>query len=94
MRTFITDLAQWKRSKDGAPIFTCTEEAFFYAQLIYRRDAERLKISHLRRDTLFKLRTMRTGTSPNYQRMLDLAVKAQFYRECLEELSRIEKEEA
>jgi len=88
----ITDLTQWPRSKNGAPIFTCSEEAIFFAHLIFKLEEERLKLVHLRRNVLFDLKVMRSKPTHNFQRMMDLAVKGQFYRECLEEIERIEKE--
>jgi len=90
----ITDFSQWPRSESGAPIFTCTEDAFFFANLIFKKAEERLNIVHLRRKVLFDLKVMRAKPVHNLQRMMDLAVKGQFYRECLEELERIEKEGA
>jgi len=92
MRAMITDLSQWPRSKAMVPIFTCSEEAIFYAHLIFKDEAERLKLVHLRRKVLFDLKVMRAKPIHNFQRMMDLAVKGQFYRECLEEVERIEKE--
>lgn len=92
MRAILTDLTQWPRTKGGVPVFTCTEDAIFFAHLIFIDANERLRLVHLRRKALFELKVMRSKTSPSYQRMMDLAVKAQFYRECLEEVGRIEKE--
>ena len=92
MKIRITDLTQWPRTKNGSPIFTCSEEAIFFAHLIFKDETERLKLVHLRRKALFDLKVMRAKATPNYQRMMDLAVKGQFYRECLEEVERIEKE--
>jgi len=92
MRTIITDLSQWPKSKAGDPVFSCSEEAIFYGHLIFKLKEERLKLVHLRRKLLFDLKVMRSKPVHNFQRMMDLAVKGQFYRECLEEIDRIEKE--
>jgi len=92
MRRRITDSAQWIRTKSGDPIFTCSEDAIFYAHLIFKDVPERLKIAKLRTGVLFDLKVMRSRNGGNLQRMMDLAVKGQFYRECLEEVERIEKE--
>lgn len=88
----ITDFAQWPRTKGGAPIFTCTEDANCYAHLIVQNETERLKISRLRGIVLSNLKSIRSRSSLPLQLMFDLAVKSQFYRECLEEVERIEKE--
>lgn len=92
MRTTVTDFNQWPRTKSLDPIFTCSEDAIFYAHLITDKVSERTKIAKLRAWSLFKLKAMREQHNPNLQRMMDLAVKGQFYRECLEEVERIEKE--
>ena len=88
----ITDYNQWPRTKGGDPIFTCSEDAIFYAHLIMDKVQERTKIAKPRKRVLSDLKIMRAANHPNLQRMMDLAVKGQFYRECLEEVERIEKE--
>lgn len=92
MRKVPYNFEGWQRTKGGDPIFTCSEDAIFYAHLIIDDETERLNIARLRRKVLSVLKVMRTKHNPNLQRMMDLAVKAQFYRECLEEVERIEKE--
>lgn len=88
----ITDFNQWPRTKADHPIFTCSEDAIFYAHLITDKVLERTKIARLRAGVLSDLKLKRSQDNPNLQRMMDLAVKAQFYRECLEEVERIENE--
>jgi len=92
MKTNIIHPGHWPKTRAGDPIFSCSEEAIFFAHLIFKDEAERLKLVHLRLKVLFDLKVMRSKPTPNYQRMMDLAVKGQFYRECLEEIERIEKE--
>ncbi|GAH19934.1 unnamed protein product [marine sediment metagenome] len=82
----------WPRTKAGEPLFTCTEDAIFYAHLIINNEMERRKIVRLRLEVMFTLQAMRKKANPNLNRMMKLAVKGQFYRECLEEVERIEKE--
>lgn len=88
----VRDFENWPRERGGAPIFTCSEDAIFYAHLIVQEVIERLKIVHLREKVLADLKVMRFMNNPNLDRMMNLAVKGQFYRECLEEVERIEKE--
>ncbi|MBA7706765.1 hypothetical protein ES703_115622 [subsurface metagenome] len=94
MKAIVSDLTHWPRTKGGVPVLSCTEDATFFAHLIFIHANERLRLVHLRRRALFDLKVMRSKTSPNLPRMMDLAVKAQFYRECLDEVGRIEKEGA
>ncbi len=82
----------WPRTETGEPLFTCTEDATFYAHLIFDNGMERWHIARLRADVLSILSRMRNKANPNLNRMMKLAVKSQFYRECLEEVERIEKE--
>jgi len=92
MRTAPYNFEGWPRTKGGDPIFTCSEDAIFYAHLIIDKISERTKIAKLRQSVLSMLKGMRANDNPNLQRMMNLAVKGQFYRECLEEVERIEKE--
>jgi len=92
MIKFVRNYENWPRTKCQDPIFTCSEDAIFYAHLITDKVSERAKLVKLRQHVLFSLAGMRKNINPNYNRMMELAVKGQFYRECLEELERIEKE--
>ncbi len=82
----------WPRTNAGDPIFTCSEDAIFYAHLIIDKVPDRTRMVKLRQKVGSDLILMRARDIPDMQIMMDLAVKGQFYRECLEELERIEKE--
>ncbi|GAG50071.1 unnamed protein product, partial [marine sediment metagenome] len=49
----------WPRTKTGEPLFTCTEDAIFYAHLIFNNKTERLKMAQLKHDVTFTLKGMR-----------------------------------
>lgn len=83
----------WPRTETGEPLFTCSEDAIFYAHIIFNNYIERVNIAILRSVVIDTLQGMRKNVIPNIDRMMDLAVKGQFYRECLEEVERIEKED-
>jgi len=88
----IMSLDRWPRRKTGEYIFQSTEEAFFFANLALGKPDV---ISNLKRSMVLArvaVNNERTRGTPNLQRMMDLAVKAQFFRECLEEVDRIKKE--
>jgi len=92
MRTMIMSLNNWPRRKNNEYIFQSTEEAFFFANLALDKPDV---ISSLKRGRAIALKNIsqeRVAGFPNLQRMMDLAVKAQFFRECLEEVDRIKKE--
>jgi len=79
----------WPRTKDNNPIFTCTEDAIYFAHLASDKIEVIDKLKKLRKRAYFEIAVLRKRVTPNFQRMMDLAVKAQFYRECLEEITRI-----
>jgi hypothetical protein len=92
MRTTITDLANWPVRRNGQPIFNSTQEAYLYAQLIWDDPKIIEDLSGYRSDTLVNLKYERSQKHPNLNTMMDLACRAQFFRECLEEVERIGKE--
>ena len=92
MRDNISDLAMWPRRRNGQPIFKSTNEAFLYAQLIYDTPPKKADLIIYRQEVYKQLKVQRDRKKPNLQNMMDLAVRAQFYRECLEECHRIEEE--
>lgn len=88
----LTDLNCWPLRENGEPIFQSINDAFLYAQLIYDLP-EKQNLLHAYRDRTFNvLKFTREGNDPDLQAMMDLAVRAQFFRECLEECKRIKTE--
>lgn len=88
----VRDFEDWPRTQAGDPIFTTSNEASFYAHLIVDKVSERTKLVKLRKRNRLELKVKRAQDNPNLNRMMELAVRDQFYRVCLEELERIEKE--
>lgn len=89
MRPIVSNLENWPKTRDGHPIFKCTEEAFFYANLIYKNEKEIKMIRKGMEIARQDVHAMREKGSQNFNKMMHLACKGQFYRECLEELDRI-----
>jgi len=85
----IMNFTQWPRDVEGNPLLTCSEDAHFYAKLISQNGDECFNILRLRCLSLFHLENFRCKDDPNLDDMMNLAVQAQFYRECLEEVRRI-----
>ncbi|MBA7603615.1 hypothetical protein ES703_10729 [subsurface metagenome] len=92
MRDVISDLANWPRRRNQEPIFQSTNEAYLYAQLIYNNPREQTALSFYRVNTYRQLALERSKKKPNFSTMIDLAARAHFYKECLEEVERIKKE--
>lgn len=89
MRITIANLENWPKTKGGHPIFKCTEEANFYANLIFNNEKEIMIIRKAMENARQDINEMRQRGIKDLDKMMHLAVKAQFYRECLEELDRI-----
>lgn len=92
MKQLIANLTNWPRRNNAHIILTCTEDALLYAQLIHTRNDLQYQIRTYRRHVLSDLKRERDSIDPSGQRMMDLAVRAQLYRECLEEVERIHNE--
>jgi hypothetical protein len=89
---YIKKYGNWPRTKNGRPVFKSTEDANFYAQLIWDMDDEQKWLLICRDDLYVKLRHERERPEPNFQVMMNTACQAQFLRECVEECQRIKDE--
>ena len=89
MKTHPYNFENWPRTAAGAPVFTCTEDATYFAHLCTDEPDEIDLLIRLRKGAHARIAEQRARREPDFQRMLDLAYKAQFYRECLEEIKRI-----
>lgn len=82
-------LELWPLRVNGEPIFTCSEDAIYFGHLVFDKVEWIDKLTRLRKKAYFDIGVLRSKVNPDFQRMMDLAVRAQFYRECLEEVRRI-----
>ncbi|MBA7496093.1 hypothetical protein ES702_06691 [subsurface metagenome] len=89
MREYPYTFESWPRTQDGTFIFTCSEQAIYFAHLCSDNIEVVDKLTRLRKDAYARIAEQRSKPRPNLQRMFDLAFKAQMYRECLEEIQRI-----
>lgn len=87
-----TDLKTWPRRRNGEPIFRTTNEAIFYAQLASKRTRTIVEMKQYRQRARQNLHHVRKGKSPNLDRLMEYAMKAQLFRECYEEIERINEE--
>ncbi len=79
----------WPRTKDNEPILTCSEQAIYFAHLASDKLDVCELLTRLRKRAYNDIMEQRSKDHPNYQMMMDLAFNAQLYRECLEEITRI-----
>lgn len=94
MRDIISDLANWPRRINQEPIIKSTNEAYLYAQLIYDDQAKQNGLTSYRDATYKRLAEHRSKKIPNFTIMIDLASRAHFYKECLDEIQRIKEEKS
>ena len=87
-----TDLKTWPRRRNGEPIFRTSNDAIFYAQLASKRTKTIDEMKKYRETAHRDLQHARKGKSPNLDRLMEYATKAQFFRECYEEIERINGE--
>lgn len=93
MTTIKADLKTWPRRRNGEPIFRTANDAIFYAQLASKRVKTIDEMKLYRQNAHRTLQHVRKGKSPNLDRLMEYATKAQFFRECYEEIERINAEE-
>lgn len=82
-------LDDWPRRKNGELIFTTTNEAIYYAHIADDRLSTYNLLKKWRKNAYQDIAMLRSKTVINYNRVFDLAVRAQLHRECMEEISRI-----
>lgn len=94
MRQFnVYTLDDWPRRNNVEIIFRDTNEAIYYANLVEDRVAAYHYLEKWRKNALENLAAVRDRKPLNYNRMFDLAVRAQLYREAMEEIQRLNESE-
>lgn len=91
MRKMIMSLNNWPRRKNGEYIFQSTNEAIYYANLVDDRLAAYDLLKKWRKKNQQDIDHLKSKRSFNVNRLFDLAVRGQLYRECMEEIQRINK---
>jgi len=92
MVTLTEKAEQWPRRKNHEIIFKTTHHAIFYANLIASNKRLVDEIDLWRRQARRELQAERLKPVLNHDRLMEIAVKSQFFRECLEEVKRIHEE--
>lgn len=92
MVTLTEKAKQWPRRTNGEIIFKNTNQAIFYANLIANNKRLADDIDLWRRQARREVMAERQKTDPNYDRLMEIAVKGQLFRECLDEVKRIKQE--
>jgi len=88
----VRNLDHWPRSNSGDPIFSCIEDSFFFAQLIFDNESERLRVARSYKKASFSLKVSRNNHESGMKSKYTLSMKCLYYQSCLAELDRIEKD--
>ena len=88
----VGNLGHWPRSNSGDPIFTCIEDSFFFAQLIFNKETERLRLARSCKRASISLQATRNNSTSGISSIYLLSIKHFYYQTCLSELGRIERE--
>ena len=88
----IRNLDHWPRSNSGDPIFSCIEDSFFFAQLIFNNETERLRLAISYKQAASSLKASRSSRVSGMKPKYTYSMKCLYYQFCLAELGRIERE--
>jgi len=86
-------LDDWPRRKSGEIIFSSTEEAIYFAHISHNRLVDYHLLEKWRKNALQNCRAEKDKQPINYNRWMDFAVRAQFCREAMEEIERLNQED-
>jgi len=93
MRKFnVWTLTDWPRRKNGELIFRDTNEAIYYAYVTDDRLAAYDLFKKWRKKNQQDIDFLKKKDTYNWNRLFDLACRGQFYRECMEEIERLNEE--
>ena len=82
-------LSNWPRNERGEVIFTSTNEAIYYAGIVENRQVAYKLLKKWRLNAHQNFEHVRLKDPISYDRLFDLAIKGQFYREAMEEIQRL-----
>ena len=89
MTKIIDRLKAWPTNTVGQPLMNTSEEAVFYGTLIYDKPVYVDEIKMLRGATVEEVSLRMNREDVNLDLLMLSATKGQFYRECLEEVDRL-----
>ncbi len=83
------DYWSWPKNTRDMIRFDSTLEALYYAANIFTNDVRVGEIQENHRQSLSDFQRLRPLTEDNLQAVLDVSYQIQFYRECIEEVTRL-----
>ena len=94
MREIIRDEVTWLRRKNGELIFKTSNEAIYFANITEDRLATYNLLAKWRKNAQQHIRAVRVLVPVNLNRIFELAARANLFRECMEEIQRLNGEVA
>lgn len=85
-------IPSWLKTPNGRARLTTTNDAIFYARLIYDDDQAICELKSHHAELREKLKQLSQKDDPDLDNMMEIAVQAQLFRECLDEVKRIKEE--
>lgn len=85
-------LENWPRRTGGDLIFTTANEAIYYANLVEDSGPAYQLLKRWRANTSKEIKYAREWRPINYNRIFELSMRGQFYREAMEEIERLAME--
>ena len=82
----------WLKTPNGRPCLTTTNDAIFYARLVYDDDQAICELNICYAQLREKMKELSQKYEPDLDDMMEIAVQAQLFRECLDEVKRIKEE--
>ena len=90
MRKFHSyNLSDWPRNGRGEVIFTSTNEALYYAGIVEDRLATYNFLKKWRLNARQNFEYLKLKKPVSYDRLFDLAMRQQYFREAMEEIQRL-----
>jgi len=90
---FICNPNQWPVDDYGAPVLNSTSDAVLYAHIIQSFQWRQFQLDHLISKFDDDFNELIGSKDPDLDKLAQLAFRIQFYRECIEEVKMITKED-
>ena len=89
MGRIMDKIKSWPKNRGGEIMLKSSEDAVYYGALISNHEPEILELKQMRAEVYRQIDLEKQRKAPNLQRICNLAVKGQFFREAYEEAKRI-----
>lgn len=85
-------IPSWLKNENGRPRFTTNNDPIFYARLVYDDDQAFLELNVYYAELREKFKDLSHKDEPDLDKLMHVAVQAQFFNDCIKEIARIREE--